>query len=168
MTDPTPARLLGLIGRQPHQAAPPHQHHILEIDPDRQVRTRKCDCCGGERESVTGFVSRDGKPYAVYFAACYPHTAEAWIDVILGAEWDDKYPADHVTFGCRVGPVEGSPQPGCTVVQAASAFDNPSAIFGDCLDRERALVHPWLDDFWAVVFHILEEDPTVHTHLYGA
>jgi hypothetical protein len=49
---------------------------------------------------------------AVYFASCYRHDGvhEAWIDVVLGT-WGAEDFSDHLTFGCRVGPVSGAAGP---------------------------------------------------------
>jgi hypothetical protein len=69
---------------------------------------------------VWNWVRRDGVVQAVYFASCYHHTDQphgAWLDVILGT-WGNETTSDHVTFGCRVGPVENSPEPAATLVPA--------------------------------------------------
>jgi hypothetical protein len=81
---------------------------------------------------VTGFVYRDDDAYAANVASCYPHRDEAWIDVIFGT-WGADDTRDHVTFGCRVGPVAGQPRPACSLVAAASVTaDDP--IFGEKLE----------------------------------
>jgi hypothetical protein len=47
----------------------------------------------------------NGCGLGTYNASCYRHDVhEAWIDAILGS-WGDNQFDDHVTFGCRVGPV---------------------------------------------------------------
>lgn len=143
------------------------QPAALSFDPDRQVLTRVCDCCGGVREVVTGLVYRNELPHAVYFASCYPDQRECWIDIIIGTQWEEEGPADHVTFGCRVGAVEGSASPGCSLVQAAQALEEPSDLLGTCLDRDGALAHPWLNDFWDVVDFVLIEDPTVSEFMHS-
>jgi hypothetical protein len=85
--------------------------------------------------------------------------------VILGT-WDEGGFADHVTFGCRVGPVAGSPMPAATLVNGgAVASDSP--IYGRKLTREDGLAHPWLPAFWAIVDTILERDQLVHRHANG-
>jgi hypothetical protein len=140
----------------------------LEIEEEtRQVREFICQCCSTAAERTWAFVSRDGDAYAVYFASCYHHdgTHEAWIDAIFGT-WGSNTVDDHVTFGCRVGPAADSPAPGATLVRGgAAAPDSP--MFGWKLDREEALSHPRLDEFWALVDFVLEEDRLVNAHLYG-
>jgi hypothetical protein len=88
-----------------------------------------------------------------------------WIDVILGTLGGDTID-DHVTFGCRVGPVADSPEPAPTLVQAC--LDGSGAkIHGVLLPREDGLAHPRLPEFWAVVDFVLTNDPTLNAHLYG-
>ncbi len=104
--------------------------------------------------------------FAVYFANCYHHTGQphdTWIDVILGT-WGQSSNADHVTFGCRVGPAENDTGPAATLVNAC-ADGSASPLHGAVLSREEGLAHPRLRDFWAVVDLVLAEDPTVHEHL---
>jgi hypothetical protein len=137
----------------------------LSGDLERRVQTRTCECCGAERQVVTGWVNDDDEAVAAYIASCYPHDGELWLDVILGS-WGDETNDDHVTFGCRVGAVEGQPTPACTLVPAASVGP-PSPIYGEKLDREQALRHPWLGLFWDIVDLVLTADSTVHAHVYG-
>ncbi len=71
---------------------------------------------------------------------------------------------DHVTFGCRVGPVENSPEPAATLVQAC--LDGSSGpLHGAVLSREQGLAHPHLPVFWEVVDFVLANDPTVNAHV---
>lgn len=105
--------------------------------------------------------------FAVYFANCYHHSdqpRDTWIDVILGT-WGRNSNADHVTFGCRVGPVDNSTQPAASLVSAC-ADGSASPLHGVVLTREKGLVHPYLPDFWAVVDLVLAMDPTVRGHLH--
>ncbi|GII57883.1 hypothetical protein Pth03_62720 [Planotetraspora thailandica] len=146
----------------------------LRINPTREPASGVCDCCQTPFERVNGFVNDDDGICGIYYASCYHHNGmhEAWIDVIMDDAWDQEHPATHpgpdrVTFGCRVGPVEGRPAPACSLVTGAEvAPDDP--LYGRKLTREHALAHPWLPGYWAVVDHILEHDQTVNRHLYGA
>jgi hypothetical protein len=154
-------------------ANPRHNVAVLQIDPGYTVADSTCDCCGGQRRQARGFVHKhDVGKYAIFFATCYHHDGihEAWIDVISDDEWGVDHlstPCDRrVTFGCRVGPVEGNPLPACSLVDAASvAPDDP--FYGHKLSRPEALGHPLLPQYWEVVDHLLEMEPMVHDHLYG-
>ncbi|MFI6996258.1 hypothetical protein [Nocardia sp. NPDC050175] len=140
---------------------------MMDLD-ERQVRQYECTCCGAPVERTWNFVRRHGDAYAVYFANSYHHTGQAhevWIDVILGT-WSGEPTDDHVTFGCRVGPVEGDPNPAATLVQACQDGSG-SEIHGILLSREDGLAHARLPEFWSVVDFVLANDPTVNVHLYG-
>jgi hypothetical protein len=136
----------------------------LSFDGEPKVDHRRCDDCGGEHESAVGFVLRDGDAYAVYWAAWYPHENEAWIDVILGSWQEPDFP-DNVTFGCRIGNVEGQEAPACSLVPAGK-IRSDTAMFGRKLDRQAALNHPWLPAFWEVVDWLMLNDPTLHEHVF--
>jgi hypothetical protein len=144
------------------------QRSRFTLDPDRHITNLSCDDCGGTRDVITGFVYQGEQPHAVYYAACYPQHGEVYLDVILGT-WTDEVEDDndHVTFGCRYGKVEDRAEPACTLVSAAAMAPQPvSPLFGKRLDREQALKHPWLGDFWAVVDFLVYADPTVHTYMH--
>lgn len=115
---------------------------------------------------VAGFIYQNGDAHAIYFASCYHHEGhEVWIDAVFSPTWADGAD-DHVTFGCRVGTVEGKSEPAASLVTAAAAFDE-SATFGQKLTREEALTHPMVGDFWALVDHVLTHDAVVSAHVYG-
>jgi len=134
----------------------------------RQVRHVTCSCCHLEAERTWTNLCEGDVVVAVYFASCYHHHGvhEAFVDAILGA-WDSADFAGHVTFGCRPGPVAGSPGPAATLVNGGEAApDTP--IFGRKLSRDEGLGHPRLAEFWTIVDTILQHDELVHRHLYGA
>jgi hypothetical protein len=127
-----------------------------------------CDCCGQPSRRTWSMVIRDHQPYALFFAACYDHgdVRESWIDVVFGTWGNGTDYHDHVTFGCRFGPVDNSPLPAATAVDAAAvAPDGP--LFGSKLSRAEALAHPRISDFWEVVDFVVETDLVVHEHHYG-
>jgi len=113
-------------------------------------------------------VTRDGAPYAVFFASCYQHDGEneSWIDVVFGTWGRGTEHDDHLTFGCRFGPVQGSDLPAATAVDAAAVAPD-SALFGRKLSRAQALAHPRVREFWDVVDFVVGADPIVHPHHYG-
>lgn len=140
----------------------------LTIDPEgRKVVEFDCPDCGEQAQRVWGFILDDDNAYAVFFASLYHHDGhEVWIDVILSPTWADGVD-DHETFGCRVGPIEGQDDPAASLVTGGAEAPD-TQLFGRKLTREDALEHPRLDDFWAVVDHLLEHDPVVREHVYGS
>jgi hypothetical protein len=126
---------------------------------DRTVKSVRCDRCGRTYGHVTGFVWNDGEPWAVYFAACHGHPEhEAWIDVVLGT-WGEDDAAGHVTLSCRLA-VEGA-----QAVDGPVAVEGTSGILGERLNRDDALAHPRIGDFWDVVDAIAAQDQDVRKEL---
>lgn len=141
-------------------------HLTVDLDGSRRAEYL-CQCCSTPIVRTWNTVHRDGEMFAVYFANCYHHTdqpRDTWIDVILGT-WGRNSNAHHVTFGCRVGPVDNSTQPAATLVTAC-ADGSAGPLHGVVLTREKGLTHLRLRDFWAVVDLVLAEDLTVRGHLY--
>ena len=137
----------------------------FSLDGSPLVRPSHCDGCGEAHEAVTGFVLRDRDAYAVYFANWYPHTQEAYIDVVLGTFTEHATGDDRVTFGCRVGHVASQREPAASLVPAGATLSD-SAEWGTRLDRTAALEHPRLDDFWLVIDWLILNDPTLHEKVF--
>src|SRR5712692_8929589 len=98
---------------------------MLTFDGDRVVEAKECGHCARLYSLVRSFVLREGSAYAVVFAACRCHGDgnEVWIDAILGSFGGDD-PSDHITFGCRAGPVQGQREPAATAVDAATPYSD--------------------------------------------
>lgn len=135
------------------------------MDADRGVKAQRCAECGAEYRVITGYIYRDGDAFAVHKSALHHHDGhnEAWIDVILGS-WGEGETADHVTFGCRVGPFGEQGSNACALVPAAAPYSD-APLFGRKLDRDEALGHASLSDFWHVVDFLLIEDPDISVHV---
>jgi hypothetical protein len=114
---------------------------------------------------VRGYLTWFDAPHAAFFAACHAHDddREVLIDVILGWATDTE---DTVTFGCRVGPVDGHEGPAATLVDAAASY-SADPEWGRKLSRSAALDVHRLQSFWDVVDFVLVHDPTIRPHIYG-
>jgi hypothetical protein len=140
---------------------------VLAFDGDRVVEAKECGQCERPYLLARSFVLSEGSAYAVVFAACHRHGDgnEVWIDAILGS-FGGGDSSDHVTFGCRVGSVQGQRAPAATAVDAAQPYsDQP--IWGTKLTRAQALEHPRVTEFCELVDFILIADPDVNEHVYG-
>ena len=137
----------------------------LVIEADPTVTEHSCGHCSQPFQRVKGFIYRAGNAHAVYIASCYHHDGhEVFIDAVFSPTWDDDLD-DHITFGCRVGPIAGRPDPAASLTDGAAAFTGAS-FFGQKLSRTEALASPLLADFWALVDHVLVHDPVVRDHVY--
>lgn len=127
---------------------------VLSFDRERKVRDFECAECGSRYRRMYRFVLRNQVAYGVCYASLHKHAGEAvaWLDVILGT-WGENETADHVTFGCRVGPIEGQEFPAASLVPAAQPFAY-RPIFGQRLSpippmRPRRLSRTW--PTWGVI-----------------
>lgn len=138
----------------------------LSLDGAPDIREHECTCCGKTYVVVDHFILKDGYTHAIAKSALHHHGGdhEAWIDVIFGPFGDDST-AQRVSFGCRVGPIEGNAEPAATAVDAAQPYPD-SPVWGHKLSREEALQHDSLARFWSVVDWLLTTDPTIHGHVY--
>jgi hypothetical protein len=140
---------------------------VLTFDGEPSVNEMACPDCGRPFRRIMRYLRDDGDAYAASFASLYTHgdVKDAYLDVVLGT-WGENDPSDHVTFGCRVGRIEGQSGPAASLVPAAEPFgDHP--LLGHRLSREEALAHPRLAEFWGIVDHVLAHDGEVHAHVYG-
>jgi hypothetical protein len=128
------------------------------------VESRPCDCCAGTDTQTIGIVLRDGEPFAAYWMVWYPENNEAWLDAAIGS-WEEPDYADHVTFGCRIGAVDGQVEPACSLVDAATIRPG-GPIMGTKLSEQAARRHPWLSTFWTLTDWIMLNDPVAHEHLF--
>ncbi|WP_146605010.1 hypothetical protein [Jiangella anatolica] len=85
------------------------------------------------------------------------------LDAVFGT-WDRDDHSDHVSFGCRIGPVPGQPGPAVQLMPAAASFD-AVALFGQRLSPAQAQQHPRLDDFRELVQHVLSTNTVIAQHL---
>lgn len=139
---------------------------ILPFDGAPETKPAICGECAELHESTTGYVLADGSAYAVYRVAWYPHHHEAYVDVIIGS-WIEPDYADHATFGCRVGPIEGTVGPQCSLVTGGEIRPD-HVMFGTKLDSDSALAHPRIQDFWDCIDWLFLNDPILHEHMYHA
>ncbi|SDU57966.1 hypothetical protein [Jiangella alkaliphila] len=139
----------------------------LTTAPNLQIAEHRCPDCAQPFRRITGFVHRDGAPYAVFYASCHHHDGnDVLLDAIFGT-WEGDDQSDHVTFGCRIGPVPGQPGPAVQLIPAAVSFE-AAPLFGHKLSREEAQGHPRFDDFRELVQHVLSTNTIIGSHLSAA
>lgn len=139
----------------------------LWLDGESTIDRSTCHDCGAEFLLVKSFVLDTNGPHAIAFTALHHHEdSEAWMDVIFGSFEGDASQDDRITFGCRVGPVEGSQEPAASAVQAAVPYTDSQA-FGHKLSRDEALDHARLPEFWRVVDFLLENEAVINHHMYA-
>jgi hypothetical protein len=135
--------------------------HEFSFDGAPESREVTCAHCGKKHDGDTGFVLDHGTAFAVFYADWYPHSDEAWVEVILGTFEQPDY-ADDVTIGCRYGYVDGQEESVASLFTPTRSGD----IFGRVLDRADALKSDRIDDFWAVTDWLIVNDPLLNRTAY--
>lgn len=117
---------------------------LLRFDEQPNRQERVCAECGQAHRLIRSFIKRGGAAHAVAFTALHRHGghSEAWIDVILGTFGEDTSD-DHVTFGCRLGPVIGQSEPAATLVAAAIPYSDGPIWVGSYRARRRWFIRAW-------------------------
>jgi len=151
------------FGRRPKQPASTPSV-VYSFDGEPTIDSSQCAECAETHATSVGFVLANDSAFAVYWIAWHPYHNEAWLDLTMGS-WNEPDYEDHVMFGCRIGPVEGSDAPQCTAVEAGVSRGD-SAIGGAKLSRDEALAHDWLSTFWSTVDWLVLNDPLLHEHIF--
>jgi hypothetical protein len=123
-----------------------------------------CPSCSREFARVKGVLTWFDESFAAFLAEMHWHGGqnEIWFEAIFG-ELDEDTSPDRVTFGCRLGSVEGQEELACSLLRPKDGDE----FGGRRLDRDEALAHPWLERFWEVVDFLVLHEPTIHAHAYG-
>jgi hypothetical protein len=119
-----------------------------------------CDCCGKPVTSLTRFVTKDERAWAVYkavFAKNHPDRGvylAIGLDEVGGPDWTGStafalnLSASETEFQTRVTDSSESPWRG-------------TKALGRMLDRAEALAHPEIQEIFHLVDHIVREDPEI-------
>lgn len=133
----------------------------ITFDGEPEVGINTCQACEETHPTAQGFLNRNGAVFAAYIASWNPHGGESWVDMTIGS-FDDPGYDDHVLFSCRIGPIETYENDVCTLVTPTWGGEFPPPILGLSLNRDAALAHPWLPDFWDAVDWLMFNDPFFH------
>lgn len=127
------------------------------VEPNRYI----CECCGSASTRLTRFVYQNGEAFAVYYALLSKGHSEREIQLVVSlGEWDaDEVPDCRVAFSLVMWATESDYN-----VRAMNADESPwhnIKILGRMLNRDEALVHPWIDDVFHITDHIVEDDAEI-------
>ncbi len=117
-----------------------------------------CPGCGEDHPTSTGVFTRDGRPYAHYRTMSNVPAGDIRVAVALEPR-DGAGPDDGVQMNARYGYIEGEEDWRLSLAPGA-AMGLPDV--GPMLDREAALEHPRVDEFWTTVDVLYNVDPVFH------
>jgi len=117
--------------------------------------------------SLCGFVRKDQKPHAMYYAVLHNNRSDqfARLSLSLGAGWENKNFEDRLAL-C----MDLLPRGDDWVISVQNANDSPQHNFaplGHWLNREEAREHSALPQFLELTTFIMQHDPAVSSYLAG-
>ena len=138
---------------------------MVTIEPGGEATIAQCPDCGRLTRTVWGYVSRDQKPCAAYFARWTDGHVErgAQILVSVGNWGKDAAPSQRRSVGieCRMG----ADCPGFTVVDAATLPWSGEAFLGEQLSGEAALSDRIAQEVYAILDCLIVEDSRINHFL---
>ena len=133
---------------------------MFEIE-TTEPRLTVCACCNKPLTNITGFVAREGEPWAIYkgcFGESHPekgvHLGIGVDDVGGAPEWKGRVA---FSFWVRIE----SDEYRTTVIDKVESPWGNSSVLGPMLDREEALDHPLLNEVFHLIDHIVIEDKAI-------
>ena len=133
---------------------------MLEIEFDEPKRSA-CACCGNMSTRLTRFVYRHGEAYAVYYVLFTDeHDDKAAYCLIGLGEWGEgSSPEMRTAFSVKIW--DDNDDWLVTVIDASESPWSGARFLGKILDREEALLNPWIKDVYYITDHIVSEDKPV-------
>ena len=140
---------------------------MLSIECPPHQESEPCECCGGLTAVLTRFVYLDGNAHAIYYARFTRGHPERVVVATIGlGDWsEDSTPADRVAFAfyLRVTAAEFQVS---LIDRDQSPWCNAKTI-GRTLNREEAVAHPFINDAYHVIDHMVADDSVIREYLEG-
>ena len=137
---------------------------MLTVEPGASEPPVRCDDCGGNTTTLTGYVHKDGDAFAVYFARLSADHPERAVQALVGigdrGEGTSEVERRAFALEMRKGP-DGV---GVQVVEGSESPWQRQKVLGRFLSREEALRDPALHDVFHITDHMFTDDPTIREH----
>ncbi len=132
----------------------------IELGPAPQ--RDRCDCCGGPRSEIEGWVEADGDSYACYFGAYT--TGHGYLSLAVCFGGDDAGAEDRFAVLLRAR-ARGDEFEFMVGGPDESPWELDTESFGPLLGRDEALAHPRIREAYRVGEALVREDPRVNAWL---
>lgn len=124
-----------------------------------------CSCCAKGMTSICGFVRRDSRPYAMYYAILHNNLIDQFVrlSVSMGAGWETTNLDERLAL-C----MDLLPRGDDWAISVQDANDSPQESFvpfGHWLNREEAREHSALPEFLELTTFIMQHDPAVASYM---
>jgi len=137
----------------------------LSLEPGDEADLGKCPDCNARARSVWGYVSREGKAHAAYYACWTESHLERGVQVLVSigrfGEGTSSSMRNMVGAECRMM----NERPSFMIVDADKIELDDQDLFGKGLSREDVMKSTLKDQAFAVLDHLSFCDPRLKTFL---
>jgi hypothetical protein len=140
-------------------------NYSLEIS--EYLYSLKCDCCGGKKNRVWGFVSDNGDARAVYYALLNieEESPRVGLTLSVGPWGEGTEPSRRVWVQLNVWPDENGIRMGIREPRESNFY--PWEMGGVPLTRDQAKLNAAVDEIWSVADFVVDADRAVSSYLEG-
>lgn len=133
---------------------------MIEIEFE-EPKLEPCECCGNTTTRLTRFVYQDGDAFAVYYVLFTDgHEDNVAYSLIGLGEWgEDGEPDMRTAFAVNIW--DNDDNWAVTVTDKEESPWSHVQFLGKIVNREEALLHPWIKDVYHITDHIIAEDKPV-------
>ena len=126
-----------------------------------------CSCCTFGMTSVCGFISKDGRPYSVYYALIHNNRKDIFVrlSISVGEWWNHKSYENRYALCMDVTPNRKTWR--MSVRDAIYSPQQNFVPFGQWLSVKKAGDNPLLEEIMDVANFIVAHDPAVLTCITG-
>lgn len=138
---------------------------MFSVEVGENEKPSRCDCCGQKSSTAHGFVYKNDKPHAVYYAGWADVHRDRGVTFALAiGKWDDESGSgDRVCFGLEAR--EGKDE---IVFRVISPEESPwgcTDLLGKMLSRQDALKHALLKESYEITEMVIRDHPAIRDFL---
>lgn len=141
--------------------------HAYSLELSSSTAQVRCSCCNAGMTSVCGFISRNERPYSVYYALIHNTRKDIFVrlSISIGDWWKHDSHANRYALCLDVTPHEQNWR--FSVLDPMYSPQQNFAKFGQWLGPQQSADSAHLDDLMDVAEFIVNHDPAVLTYLTG-
>ena len=137
----------------------------LSLDPGEGADLGPCPDCGSSARSVWGYVAKNGKAHAAYYACWTENHLERGVQILVSigrfGEGTVSTMRNMIAAECRMN----GERPSFMIVDADKVVLEDQELFGKGLSRDEVLKSPLKDQAFAVLDHLCFCDERVKAFL---
>ena len=140
-----------------------------ELELGGHVTNLACDCCQQRMKRVVGFVTKDQRAHAVYFALLLEHEGERWagLTVSIGPWWQSDAETIASRRWCHIWAANVDGKFSLRVGEPHESSMHPWTEGGTAMTRAQVLNSLDCDEFFAVADFVNVDDPAINSFLLG-